>query len=616
MEELLIGLVPGLPPSLREQILARAEGVPLYAVETVRMLLDRGLLVEEGSGYQAGRRDRLARGARDAARADRGAARRPRARGAAAARRRGRARQDVRPPALAALTGLEPSRARTAARRPGAAGRCSGCSPIRARPSTASTGSCRTSLRHVAYETLPKRERRAKHLAAAEHLAATLGEDEVAEVIASHLLDAYRLDPDAARRRTTAGAGLRGAAPRGRARRLARRLGRGAALLRAGGRARDGAGTSRRPRSSRAGEMAAGSGRLDGADALFEQAIASTRRRARRTRRPVRRAGSPTPSSAGAGSRRRSSGWSARTRSSARTSPMRTSRSCSSGSAAPLLRGEPRARRGADRAWARHRRSRCRLPEVLARGWNTQGEIDRAPAPPRRREASTSWRSTRRSVELHDCERSCCINLSDLAFQRDRYAESLEVPRAGARSWRAGPATAPAEWFALSEMTYALAMLGRWDEALARLAEIPDEQLGTRTLRSLLNGVLEFYLHRGGSTQARELLARFESLGRVERSPDRRPATRRRWPPSASPRDAPRRLWPRQSGRSPPARRRASRARTSSRLILHALEAALALGRTGEGRTSWSRWWRRSRGFAPALPRRDGPPLPRAPGRR
>ena len=49
MEELLAGLVPGLPAQLRDQILARAEGVPLYAMETVRMLLDRGLLVEDGS---------------------------------------------------------------------------------------------------------------------------------------------------------------------------------------------------------------------------------------------------------------------------------------------------------------------------------------------------------------------------------------------------------------------------------------------------------------------------------------------------------------------------------------------------------------------------------------
>ena len=40
--ELLAGLVPGLPEEVRGQILERAEGIPLYAVETVRMLLDRG----------------------------------------------------------------------------------------------------------------------------------------------------------------------------------------------------------------------------------------------------------------------------------------------------------------------------------------------------------------------------------------------------------------------------------------------------------------------------------------------------------------------------------------------------------------------------------------------
>src|SRR5207302_4835954 len=52
MEALLDGFVPGLPTELREQILRRAEGVPLYAVETVRMLLDRGLLIQEGSIYR------------------------------------------------------------------------------------------------------------------------------------------------------------------------------------------------------------------------------------------------------------------------------------------------------------------------------------------------------------------------------------------------------------------------------------------------------------------------------------------------------------------------------------------------------------------------------------
>src|SRR5206468_10555169 len=52
MSDLLIGLVPGLPEELRVRILERAEGIPLYAVETVRMLLDRGLLVQEGSVYR------------------------------------------------------------------------------------------------------------------------------------------------------------------------------------------------------------------------------------------------------------------------------------------------------------------------------------------------------------------------------------------------------------------------------------------------------------------------------------------------------------------------------------------------------------------------------------
>ena len=51
MREPLDGLVPGLPEELATRVLSRAEGVPLYAVETVRMLLDRGLLEQDGSRY-------------------------------------------------------------------------------------------------------------------------------------------------------------------------------------------------------------------------------------------------------------------------------------------------------------------------------------------------------------------------------------------------------------------------------------------------------------------------------------------------------------------------------------------------------------------------------------
>ena len=48
-------------------------------------------------------------------------------------------------------------------------------------------------VKHVAYETLSKRERKDKHLAAARYLATVWGaaeEDEIVEVVAAHYLDA------------------------------------------------------------------------------------------------------------------------------------------------------------------------------------------------------------------------------------------------------------------------------------------------------------------------------------------------------------------------------------------------------------------------------------------
>jgi class 3 adenylate cyclase/predicted ATPase len=48
---ILDGLAPGLPADLVLDIGRRAEGIPLYAIETIRMLQDRGLLVQEGARY-------------------------------------------------------------------------------------------------------------------------------------------------------------------------------------------------------------------------------------------------------------------------------------------------------------------------------------------------------------------------------------------------------------------------------------------------------------------------------------------------------------------------------------------------------------------------------------
>jgi len=51
MGELLSGLVQSLPEDVAYKVRERAEGVPLYAVETVRMLLDRGVLVQSEGVY-------------------------------------------------------------------------------------------------------------------------------------------------------------------------------------------------------------------------------------------------------------------------------------------------------------------------------------------------------------------------------------------------------------------------------------------------------------------------------------------------------------------------------------------------------------------------------------
>jgi len=52
MRELLAGLVPGLPAGAVKAIVARADGMPLYAVETVRMLLAGGKLALEDGVYR------------------------------------------------------------------------------------------------------------------------------------------------------------------------------------------------------------------------------------------------------------------------------------------------------------------------------------------------------------------------------------------------------------------------------------------------------------------------------------------------------------------------------------------------------------------------------------
>ena len=52
MDLLLLGLVPGIPPEALRAIRDRAAGIPLYAVETVRMLLDQGSLTQSDGRFR------------------------------------------------------------------------------------------------------------------------------------------------------------------------------------------------------------------------------------------------------------------------------------------------------------------------------------------------------------------------------------------------------------------------------------------------------------------------------------------------------------------------------------------------------------------------------------
>jgi class 3 adenylate cyclase/tetratricopeptide (TPR) repeat protein len=198
MRYLLAGLVPGLPDGLRDQILDRAEGVPLYAVETVRMLLDRGLLVQEGNEYRpTGPIEALeipeTLHALIAARLD----------GLGPEERR--LLQDAAvlgktftKAALAAITGqseeaLEPLLTSLVHKE------VLGIQADPRSPERGQFGFLQDLVKRVAYETLSKRERKAKHLAVAALLEETwaLEEEDVVEVLASHYLDAYHAAPDA-----------------------------------------------------------------------------------------------------------------------------------------------------------------------------------------------------------------------------------------------------------------------------------------------------------------------------------------------------------------------------------------------------------------------------------
>jgi AAA ATPase domain/Adenylate and Guanylate cyclase catalytic domain/Double zinc ribbon len=188
MRELIAGFVPGLPDPAVDAILARADGMPLYAVETVRSLVADGRLQREGDAYRpVGELGTLA--VPDTLRsliASRLDALEPADHSLVAdASVLG---QSFTMAGLSAVSGhghdvLEP-RLKVLVRRE--------LFDLEIDPRSPERGQYRfvqSLIREVAYGTLAKRERRARHLAAARYFEG-LGDDELAGLLASHYVAA------------------------------------------------------------------------------------------------------------------------------------------------------------------------------------------------------------------------------------------------------------------------------------------------------------------------------------------------------------------------------------------------------------------------------------------
>jgi class 3 adenylate cyclase/tetratricopeptide (TPR) repeat protein len=199
VDALLQGLAPGLSDEIRAQIRDRADGIPLYAVETVRMLLDRGLLERAGDEYRpVGTVETLdvpeSLQALIAARLDGLHPDERRLLGDASV-----LGKTFAPHGIAALSSLPEETLQPVL-----------ASLVRKEvltlesdprsPERGQYGFLQALVQRVAYETLSRHDRKAKHLAAADYLCGQSGidADEIAEVIAAHHLDAYRADEQAA----------------------------------------------------------------------------------------------------------------------------------------------------------------------------------------------------------------------------------------------------------------------------------------------------------------------------------------------------------------------------------------------------------------------------------
>jgi class 3 adenylate cyclase/tetratricopeptide (TPR) repeat protein len=518
MGGLLGGLIPGLPDDLRERILDRAEGVPLYAVETVRMLLDRGLLTREGDVYRAtgavgdlevpetlhalvaARLDSLTPEERRLVESAAVLGKTFTKQGLAAVR--GVAEAELEP-LLASLLGKE-------------------ILSVQADPRSPERGQyafLQDIVKRVAYETIAKRERKAKHLAAAQFLASAWSaeEDEIVEVVASHYLDAYQAapdDPDAPELRSKAFEMLVRAAER------AASLGASAEAQRTFERAA-GLTEDRLAQAElyeRAGMMASMGARQDAAAANLERA------------RELFEAAGATHPAARVSARVAEISW--------ERGRIEQGLESMDRAFAVLSEEDPDADLAAlaaqigrfmyfagqsDLALERLDRAleiaeMLSLPETIAQALNTKGVVIFSRG--RKIEGLALMRKALEVALDHDKPSAALrayYNLADTAVQVDRAHESAELARDGlALARRVG--NRYWEWSFLA-FAYPLFALGDWDEVVAREEGLPEEDWAQVRIAfaTLLTSIVPVRVHRGQLDEAKRSTRLFAEL---ERSAD------------------------------------------------------------------------------------------------
>src|ERR671930_646174 len=489
IDALLEGLVPDLDPELRARIRERAEGVPLYAVETVRMLIDRGLLEGEIESLEVPETLHALIAARldDLGQMERRVIEDASVLG-----------KSFTKDGLAALTGmdaqaLEPILA-TLVRKD--------LLTLQADPRSPERGNysfLQALVQRIAHDTLSRKQQKARHLAAARYFEESWGpeEAEIVEVTAAHYLDAYRADPDA-----PDAAEIRAAAREALVR-AARRASSVAATEQAQSYYEQAAALAEGPQTQaelleQAGTMAENSGRFGDGVRLFEQAIS------------LFTAEDLPHAAARVEAKLASVLWD---EGQIDTAAERMARSFEvlrndepdedlAMLAAQLARihwftGHPE-KSVEPLEFALEIAESLFLPAVLAEGLNTKNLLLINTG--RRQESEALLRHSLRLAQEHDIQESTFraqFNLSYHISGEDRYEEAQEIDREalelaqrrGDRGWM---------WAKVGHLQGANQKLGNWDEL-----DETDEQIaerlegGTRARLDVIGVLPRFYLHTG-----------------------------------------------------------------------------------------------------------------------